>query len=145
MVRAAAATTSAIVGTRAQTAVMDEELPPQVEAIRERIPERWGKWIDVGPGWFPLLAELDAQLARLDPAYVVHQCKSKFGGLRFYADTTLEGAIADEFAALIRAAETASQTRCEECGAPGRLIDVRGWMTTLCAEHEAAARFTRRR
>lgn len=119
---------------------MDEQLPPQIEAIRDRIPERWGKWIDVSPGWFPLLAELDADLSRLDPGYVVHQCKSKFGGLRFYAEATLEGDNADKFSALIHDAEAASGTRCEECGADARLVDLNGWMSTLCTAHEASAR-----
>ena len=53
-------------------------------AIMERIPDRWGRWISCDAGWYPLLIELDTELAALCPDYVVHQAKSKFGGLRYY-------------------------------------------------------------
>ena len=49
-----------------------------------RIPDRWGRWIRCERGWYPLLAELDAELAVLLPRYRIHQVKEKFGGLRFY-------------------------------------------------------------
>ncbi|MBF0816249.1 hypothetical protein E4U02_07495 [Microbacterium paludicola] len=120
---------------------MNEQLPPEIEAIRDRIPEAWGKWIDAGPGWFPLLAGLDRELARIAPDYEVHQCKAKFGSLRFYASAEFTSDDdAERFHGLIRTAETASAGICEECGEEGRLVDVKGWMWALCERHEEAKR-----
>lgn len=61
-------------------------LAPALERILRRIPDGWGRWISCGPGWYPILARLDAQLAAIDPDYVVHQAKEKFGGLRYYVE-----------------------------------------------------------
>lgn len=55
-----------------------------LERILRRIPDGWGRWIGCGPGWYPLIVELDRELAALDPAYRVHQVKEKFGTLRYY-------------------------------------------------------------
>lgn len=49
-----------------------------------RIPDGWGRWISCDRGWYPLLVELDAELAQLLPRYRIHQVKEKFAGLRFY-------------------------------------------------------------
>lgn len=42
----------------------DEDL----ERILRRIPDGWGRWIGCDKGWYPLIVELDRQLAALDPA-----------------------------------------------------------------------------
>lgn len=42
--------------------------------------------IQCGPGWYPLLVELDERLAEICPDYVVLQVKEKFGTLRYYLD-----------------------------------------------------------
>lgn len=52
--------------------------------IMSRIPERWGRWISCGKGWYPMLIELDEKLAEIYPDYQIHQVKEKFGTLRFY-------------------------------------------------------------
>lgn len=49
-----------------------------------RIPDGWGRWIGCSRGWYPILVELDEQLAALFPGYELHQVKEKYGGLRFY-------------------------------------------------------------
>ena len=121
---------------------MTDELPPQIQAIADRLAESWGETADVRPGWFELIIRLDEQLTRLSPGYVVEQCKSKFGTLRYYArpedpddiDTQLT------FNDLIRAAENESATLCEECGENGQQITVRGWVYTLCPAHAQQAR-----
>lgn len=49
-----------------------------------RIPDGWGRWIGCCRGWYPILVDLDEQLAALFPGYKLQQAKEKFGGLRFY-------------------------------------------------------------
>ncbi len=55
-----------------------------LRGILLRIPDGWGRWISCDRGWYPLLVELDEQLHRVLPNYVLHQVKEKFGGLRYY-------------------------------------------------------------
>ncbi len=101
-------------GMRSDCPAMD------LEFLLERIPEDWARTLDVGAGWFPLLANLDRQLAALAPNYVLYQCKSKYGSLRFYADPGREdGDTVVVFEETISAAEAASATTCEECGRSG--------------------------
>ncbi len=64
-----------------------EDAGEYAEALRRmlvRIPDGWGRWIRCERGWYPLLAELDADLAALLPRYEIYQVKEKFGGLRLY-------------------------------------------------------------
>jgi len=115
----------------------DDMPPPRIKTIADRIAEGWGETIDVGPGWFDLIADLDARLARLSPGYVVEQCKTKYGGLRYYArpEDTDDIDTQMTFNEIIRDAEDQSTSICEECGAPGRQITLRGWIWTLCDTH----------
>lgn len=102
-------------------------------AMMLRIPDNWGRWIGCDAGWFPLITDLDQQLAALDPNYELHQCKEKVGGLRYYAHTDLTGEAADEFDSLIDAAERQSFAICERCGQPGAMaITATRWLKTLC-------------
>lgn len=64
---------------------INDELAPQIQAIAGRIADGWADTIDVGPGWLDLLARLDRQLAEISSGYVIEQCKTKFGTLRYYA------------------------------------------------------------
>lgn len=116
---------------------MTDELPPRIQAIADRLADAWAETIDIGPGWTDLIADLDAQLARLDPGYVLEQCKTKYGGLRYYArpqdadDIDLQMT----FNEVIREAEDQSTSICEECGELGRQVTLRGWIWTLCNTH----------
>jgi hypothetical protein len=115
---------------------MTDELPSEIQAIADRIAGGWVETIDIGPGWFDLLARLDQQLAQVSPGYSVEQCKPKFGTLRYYAhaaDDDIDTSMT--FTEIIRAAEDVSATLCEECGNPARQITLRGWISTLCPEH----------
>lgn len=60
------------------------EYAAALENILRRIPAGWGRWIGCGPGWYPLLVRLDAEIALLAPDYEIHQVKEKYGTLRFY-------------------------------------------------------------
>lgn len=103
-----------------------------VEDVRQRIPERWGQWIQVGPGWYGLVSQLDQALASIDPDYEVHQVKSKFGGLRYYFGTTKEGEEWQRMHDLANEAARRSRDICERCGGLGSLIDDDGWYRVAC-------------
>lgn len=91
----------------------------------------------VGPGWVPLVKELDRQILELCPNRTISQIKEKFGGLRYYVSLNTEDVGAQKQAwALIADAEAESFRICEQCGAPGTTGPVRttgfGWVFTLC-------------
>lgn len=112
-----------------------------VEPLLDRIPEEWVRSLDVSKGWFPLLANLDRQLAALAPDYVIFQCKSKYGSLRFYADPSSQNSVVvAAFEGAIAAAEFASATVCEECGLDGELRTIGAWLWTLCEHHASTFR-----
>lgn len=116
-----------------------------------RIPVEWGRWISCGRGWYPILVELDEQLAAIFPHYELHQVKEKFGGLRFYWEAGVHGAGQDETVAgqaafdrlreraeqLVAEAERRASATCEHCGQPGQLCRTSGpapWYRTLCPD-----------
>lgn len=104
----------------------------RLEAMLRRIPDGWGRWVRCDAGWYRLICELDAALAALDPGYEVHQVKEKYGELRFYAHTE-NRAVTSEFVRLIREAEKASETTCENCGSDRGRRSRRGMLVkTLC-------------
>lgn len=51
-----------------------------LRTILARIPEGWGRWISCDRGWFPIVVDLDQELAAIDPRYQLLQVKEKFGG-----------------------------------------------------------------
>lgn len=105
--------------------------------IMLRIPDGWGRWISCSKGWYPIVIELDQALAAIDPSYEVHQCKEKFGGLRFYfgASEDVPEADRNRMRELVRAAEARCAEACEHCGEPGqRHVTGHGWLCTLCPQ-----------
>lgn len=109
----------------------------EIVELLARIPEGWGRWISCDAGWYPLITTLGADLALVDPHYEVHQIKEKFGALRFYAETDLEGELGERFDALIEAAEARSAHICERCGSHSAELSSSGTTytryKTLCA------------
>lgn len=118
------------------------EYEAALAAILRRFSPDRAPVLDHGPGWYPIIVELDAQLAAVDPNYVVLQVKEKFGSLRYYVHTDLTDRWG-EFHALIEAAEDRSQRTCELCGAPGavdrRMISRVRTLCDRCADRRAVA------
>lgn len=88
--------------------------------ILARIPPRWGRHINVDSGWYPLITEVDRQLRILDPDYIVHQVKQKFGTLRYYcwpSGDEPSPSTLDAFESITEEAERVSAVTCERCGA----------------------------
>lgn len=109
------------------------EFEEDLRAIMMRIPDGWGRWVSCSAGWYPIVVQLDRDLAAIDPDYALKQVKEKFGGLRYYFHTELEGA-REPMNTLVKAAEEAAERTCEDCGRPGELyVSRHGWYRTLCA------------
>jgi len=106
------------------------DLTPAVEAMLRRIPDNWGRIIGCDRGWFPLIVQLDHDLAQLDPSYVVFQVKEKWGALRLYFESAPE--VAEAMQAVVDRATKASRGICELCGAPGMLMEDLLRVKTLC-------------
>jgi hypothetical protein len=87
------------------------------------------RYLEVEPGWYPLIDDLCAKIVATSSSVQVMQVKEKFGGLRFYV--TGSNDVVDM---LIRDASDASYTICEVCGAPGTLSTGR-WWKTVCEKH----------
>lgn len=106
-----------------------------LERILRRIPDGWGRWISLDAGWYPIVVALDERLAGIDPDYVVHQVKEKFGTLRYHCTpSTSDRAQWEAFKAVIAKAERASAIACERCGQPGFIHQSPLRIKTLCAE-----------
>jgi NAD(P)H-flavin reductase len=92
---------------------------------------------NVGEGWHELIRTLEENLNKIDPEFELQQVKEKFGGLRYYAQTSGETGAYDSFHQLISLAEEASFHLCEVCGEPGECKATRQWLKTLCETHRA--------
>jgi hypothetical protein len=72
-----------------------------------------------GDGWKEIIDHTHEKLKYIDPDYKIAQIKEKFGGLRYYFDTSLYyGSIPHEIMEdIVRAAEYEASRTCELCGA----------------------------
>lgn len=84
---------------------------------------------EVCAGWWPILDKYIQQLRAIDPNCEIY-IKEKYGTLRIHAVS--ENHTWKEFREIERAAENASMTVCEVCGAPGKAKMENGWIQTLC-------------
>lgn len=84
----------------------------------------------VGPGWWPLLDEVSAQVKELDPEIYLSY-KEKYGTCQidFVTESTEHF---NEIIKLTADAEEASKTICEVCGQPGEIRTQNRWLTALC-------------
>ena len=100
------------------------------------------KSIDVYPGWYEIITKLDNLLSYISPDYKISQIKTKFGGLRYYADFEWDKEDPDYqtrediFDSLIRYYESLSMSICEVCGSWGEMHDKKGWYYTACSKHK---------
>jgi hypothetical protein len=115
----------------------------------------------IGDGWVPLVDRLLTDLKALGWNGTVKQVKEKLGGLRFYYDHdryewradptapnggevvkvvgTPDDADVAAMHRLVDAAEAASFSICEQCGAPAELRVRGNWYLTACADHAGGA------
>lgn len=81
------------------------------------------------PGWWNILDKYVPQILAIAPDAELY-IKEKFGLLRL--DARSETINWTEFTEIENAAEIASSTVCECCGAPGKRRTERSWIQTLC-------------
>ena len=104
-------------------------------AIMMRIPDGWGRWIRCDRGWDSIIVDVDQKLAELDPNYVVHQVKEKFGGLRYYFEPTanVDEETEKKMHEIVRKAEKLADKTCECCGSTEKVaLRDNGWWKTMC-------------
>lgn len=95
------------------------------------------------PGWAALVREAWEVCQGYDPPLSVSAAKQKWGELCIYISPRdweqrpVSWAAARQRLEVIRAQ---SQRTCEECSLPARLVNIRGWWSALCPEHEAHRR-----
>lgn len=115
---------------------MTDEYPTKLAPLVARFAPGWPTLIDIGPGWYPLLVDLDEDLARIAPRYLVQQVKSKFGALVFHASFSSDPyEYVDQFREAIDAAQWRSIVICEECGESAAQYVIGLWVWTLCPRH----------
>lgn len=88
----------------------------------------------VGEGWHPLIKYLNLCLFNIDNDYNIVQVKEKFGGLRFYFETSKDYK-REEMVTLVNFVEGLSYRICETCGKEGTQTG-KYWVKTTCKEHE---------
>jgi hypothetical protein len=114
-----------------------EEMDQYLESIgglengifTDRPPITNASFMDIQPGWYPLIKELIDDLIALGWNKQITQIKEKYGTLRFYI-----GGGSDAIWDRIEKAEADSEYICEITGKTGKLRDDLGWWKTLCDE-----------
>ncbi len=112
------------------------EFADGLRGILIRIPDGWGRWIGCERGWYPLLTELDGELAVVLPRYRIYQVKEKFAGLRFYWHSgerivdpnDPEPAVVVEAASPVSAVSVATEPGTRRCASLARMLRA----TNLC-------------
>ena len=88
----------------------------------ERFAEYAPANIYCGEGWHQLIVNLDIELSKIDPNYVVVQIKEKFGTLRYYIETDVSKRKQLKMREIIMRYELLSSKTCEISGGPGVLM-----------------------
>jgi len=106
---------------------IQKDLPPRQTCMC------WG--IDCDDGWFKLIYELCFDLQQHvneigSPQVEAGQVKQKLGTLCFYLDNGN-----DYCFDLTYHYEERSKSVCEICGKPGKIVNLKGWITPRCPEH----------
>ena len=111
------------------TSITKEEIE---EKYKDMFAEGWASWIDVAPGWFPIvdgalrLIKHDIEHNKM-PDVKLNQVKEKFGRLEMY----FEGGN-DRTWGIVSMATSMSTRTCEKCGTNQNIGQTMGWITTLC-------------
>lgn len=106
---------------------------------------------EIGEGWYYVVktlglriwfSGLDLHTSSLNQYYCV-QIKQKLGRLEVYYEAE-DGTTSPELDSLIQLAQQQAAETCEECRAPGRLVDTNGYQWVACPTHSSARLFGQR-
>lgn len=97
------------------------EIGAKIALLKLKIKAPYVPYIDVDEGWYQLVVDCDAELSAIDPHYEVHQIKEKFGGLRYYFQSS-NPSLRDEMDAVVAKYEKLASKTCEASGGPGVLM-----------------------
>lgn len=114
------------------------EIQLQIEELKKKILPGYWPAIDVDEGWYQLVMDCDRELTQIDPDYKIAQVKQKYGGLRYYFQSSLSGErkAMDDVVAKYEAVAAAT---CEATGNPGVLMKSEGgWVKTLDPEYASS-------
>ena len=59
-----------------------------INDIKTRFTDGFPAIIGVPDSWLPLIVKLHQDIVKIDPEYTIQQIKIKFGGLRYYIQTS---------------------------------------------------------
>ena len=114
------------------------EIQLQIEELKKKILPGYWPAIDVDEGWYQLVMDCDRELTQIDPDYQIAQVKQKYGGLRYYFQSSLSGerkAMDD----VVAKYEAVAAVTCEATGNPGVLMKSEGgWVKTLDPEYASS-------
>ena len=111
------------------------DLQAAVEMLKKKIGPGYWKSIDVDEGWYQLVIDCDKELTQIDPNYQIAQIKQKFGGLRYYFQSSSSNAY-NAMEEVVRKYETIAAVTCESTGEAGVLMRSKsGWYRTLNMEY----------
>ena len=120
---------------------VDEDMKEDFIEILNTIPENWGRWVTLDKGWYKLVIDTHKKLKYIDPNYQINQVKEKFGGLRYYYQSSFPyGSMQDEIMqAIVNTAEEIASKTCETCGIYDYKARVETrvrnhWYKTLCRD-----------
>lgn len=85
--------------------------------------------MEVGQGWRQIIRAVVSTIQ--NSGGTIRQIKEKFGGLRIYFYHP-DDATNFKLNSLVDSAEEICSVICENCGRPGKLRNITGWMKTYC-------------
>ena len=111
------------------------EISIAIQQLAKKIKPPYYSTIEVDEGWYQLVLDCDKELSKIDPKYDLFQVKEKFGGLRYYFQSSNPGLREEMDSVVARYEEIAGRT-CEATGGPGVLMrSVGNWFKTLNPEY----------
>lgn len=116
-----------------------DDMREDIVDIYRHIPDGWGRWISCDSGWYRIIIDTHRKLKYIDPNYEIHQIKEKFGGLRYYYQSSFDYDSIQEqiMETIISVAEEFASNTCEICGANDLKAKAKTrvrnrWYKTLC-------------
>jgi hypothetical protein len=112
------------------------ELSIQIKNLTKKFAPGYYQSIDVDEGWYQIVLDCDKELSAIDPDYIILQVKQKFGGLRYYCQSSQPDnpELFAQINSIIKKYENIAAVTCEVTGNPGVLMKSEtGWHKTLDA------------